>query len=345
MGLFEEIDSRTAEGALCVAENGAVRCTACAHRCLLEEGARGVCRMRFNRGGKLMVPYGYVSAFSCDPVEKKPFFHVLPGSGALSFGMPGCNFSCSFCQNYDSSQLMRERTGACDIMDVTPDEITASALRCGARLVVSTYNEPTISAEWAAAVFAKAADKGLLCAFVSNGYATKETVDFLRPYIRAFKVDLKCFDDNNYRRVMGGSLKPVLETIERLHSYGIWVEIVTLVIPGFNDSDGELQKLAGFIHGVSPDIPWHVTAFHPDYKMTDRSATTADTICRAAAIGRAAGLRFVYGGNVIASALEDTLCPSCGHVVVARKGFKVCENRLASGACPDCGKAVCGIWK
>lgn len=337
-----------AEGKLFEACGGDVRCLACAHGCRIMEGKTGLCRVRKNCGGKLMVPYGYVSSAACDPVEKKPFFHFLPGAGALSFGMLGCNFRCAFCQNSDISQI----SGFASVLETSPEELCVSAQSCGAKMLVSTYNEPLITAEWARAVFEAGQAKGLRCAVVSNGYGSAEVVDFLLPVIDAFKVDLKCFNDANYRKVTGGGLTPVLETIKRLHSRGVWVEVVTLVVPGFNDSPAELLSIAEFICGVSPDIPWHVTAFHPAYRMTDVPSTPDGTLLRAAEAGAGAGLRYVYVGNTGQFTRpggrvgwEDTLCPHCGAALIKRRGFSVIENCLSEGKCPGCGKNVPGVWR
>jgi len=350
MNLQEMLDSRVRAAELYKAlTGGAVKCLACAHGCAVKDGARGICRMRFNKGGALYAPWGYVAGQACDPVEKKPFFHLLPGSGALSFGMLGCNFYCEFCQNYVTSQALNETECVAAVRDVVPRDIVSAAARCGAKLAVSTYNEPLITAEWAKSVFTEAKAAGLLCAYVSNGYASPEAVEYIRPVLDAWKVDLKCFDDGKYRKTTGGSLKPVLDTIRRIKDAGIWTEIVTLVIPGFNDSHEELSKIAGFIASVSPDIPWHVTAFHPDYKMTGRPATPPELLDRAVSAGLSAGLKFVYSGNIPGSGHENTLCPSCGALLVERAGYEVKIRELKTerghkAACAKCGAAIAGIF-
>jgi pyruvate formate lyase activating enzyme len=326
--------------------DGRLRCVACGHRCPLPDGARGVCRVRFNQGNRLLVPWGYVGGVQCDPIEKKPFFHVYPGALAYSFGMLGCDLHCGYCQNWVTSQALRDPQAAAPPLRISPEAIVEDALRQRARVVVSTYNEPLITAEWAVAVFREARAAGLATAFVSNGNGTPEALEYLRPWIDAYKVDLKSFDDRRYRE-LGGRLTPILDTIVRLHAMGVWIEIVTLLIPGFNDSRDELERLTAFVAGVSPDIPWHVTAFHADYKMQDRHDTTASMLLGAAAIGRGNGLRYVYAGNLPGRVgdLEDTHCPGCGECVVARRGYLIRDYRLdASGRCPACETRVPGVW-
>jgi pyruvate formate lyase activating enzyme len=312
----------------------------------LAEGRRGVCKVRFSAGGRLRVPFGYVAGMACDPVEKKPFFHVLPGSDALTFGMLGCDFHCAFCQNWITSQALRDEQADTRIQSVTPTQIVAAARRSGARLVVSSYNEPLITAEWAEAVFAEAQPSGMLCALVSNGNATPEVLDFLQPRLGAFKVDLKGFDDGRYRQ-LGGSLAAVTSTIQNVHARGLWLEVVTLLVPGFNDGESELKALTGFLASVSPDIPWHVTAFHPDYQMTEPRATRAEDLLRAAAIGTAAGLRYVYAGNRAGQVgeWEHTRCPGCGAVLIERCGYRVTPRLIGpDGVCRACGRTIPGIW-
>lgn len=340
------LDRHTVPGRLWHAEDGKVRCLACGHRCLIAPGRRGVCKVRLNRDGELRVPFGYVAGVACDPVEKKPFFHVLPGSDALTFGMLGCDFHCAYCQNWITSQALRDDAALASIQPATPEQLVAAARRHGARLMVSSYNEPLITAEWAAAVFAAARPAGLLCAFVSNGNATTEALDFLQPWLAAFKVDLKGFNDRRYRS-LGGTLAAVTETIRLVHARGLWLEVVTLLVPGFNDEDAELRDLTQFLASVSPDIPWHVTAFHPDYRMTEPRPTRVADLIRAAEIGAAAGLRFVYAGNLPGRVgeWENTRCPHCARTLVRRHGFTVLENLLVTGnRCPGCGALVPGLW-
>jgi pyruvate formate lyase activating enzyme len=292
------------------------------------------------------VPFGYVAGVQCDPVEKKPFNHVYPGSDALTFGMLGCDFHCGYCQNWVTSQALRDEAAPGAMQPVSPAELVAAGQRHGARLVVSSYNEPLITAEWAVAVFQEAKAVGLACAFVSNGNATAEALDFLKPWIVAYKIDLKSFDDKRYRE-LGGTLEHVTEGIRMVHERGLWLEIVTLIVPGFNDNDPELRAMAKFIASVSRDIPWHVTAFHKDYKMTDRAETAASQLVRAAEIGAEEGLRFVYAGNAPGRVgpWENTFCPNCREELISRFGYLVRDYRITpKGECPKCGASIPGIW-
>jgi pyruvate formate lyase activating enzyme len=323
-----------------------VRCYACGHRCLIPDGRDGVCRVRFNRDGVLHVPHGYVAtSLQLDPVEKKPFFHVLPGAAALSFGMLGCDYHCGYCQNWLTSQVLRDAEAVARPSRITPEEIVRCALQHGAPIVTSTYNEPLITSEWAVAVFRLAKAAGLKTAYVSNGNATPEVIEYLRPWLDLYKVDLKGFNDANYRK-LGGKLQTVLDTIQLLVAKGFWVEVVTLVVPNWNDSHEELRDIARYLAGVSRDIPWHVTAFHPDYKMTDRAWTPVKVLTRATEIGRAEGLRYVYAGNAPGrtGSLESTYCPSCATLLVERVGFRVLANHLDAGACPRCRTRIPGVW-
>ncbi len=344
--LADVLDSQTTAGTLWHKEEERIRCVACGHRCLIGEGQRGICKVRMNEGGVLKVPFGYVAGLQCDPIEKKPFFHVFPGSDALTFGMMGCDFHCSYCQNWVSSQALRDAAALAPIRQVTPANLVGFACREGARLVVSSYNEPLITAEWAVAVFQEAKPAGLTCAFVSNGNATPEALDFLQPWIRAFKVDLKSFDERHYRS-LGGTLEHVTDTIRMVHERGIWLEVVTLIIPGFNDSQAELRDAARFLAGVSVDIPWHVTAFHKDYKMTGPDNTTVGDLVRAAEIGVEEGLRFVYAGNLPGHVgqWENTRCPACQETVIERYGYLIRSYGLtAEGRCPHCQTQLPGVW-
>jgi pyruvate formate lyase activating enzyme len=347
--LKEALAARTREAAPELVESidgRRLRCVACGHRCPIPSGAAGVCKVRFNDGGRLRVPWGYVAGVQCDPVEKKPFFHVEPGALAYSFGMLGCDLHCGYCQNWLTSQVLRDPSAAAPPRDADPAELVDDAIRQGARIMVSTYNEPLITAEWAVAVFTEARRRGLLTGFVSNGNGTPDVLRYLRPHLDIYKVDLKSFDDRRYRE-LGGRLQPILDTIEWLHESGVWLEVVTLLVPGFNDGDAELRGLASFLARVSADVPWHVTAFHQDYRMTDAPATTSDTLLRAVRIGQEAGLRYVYAGNLPGQVgnLEHTACGRCGEQVIARVGFRIRDYRLLQGgACPGCGARVPGRW-
>jgi pyruvate formate lyase activating enzyme len=347
--LAEVLEVRTAEAAPELVETIArerLRCYACGHECPIPEGAAGVCKVRFNRGGILHVPFGYVGGVQCDPVEKKPFFHVRPGALAFSFGMLGCDLHCSYCQNWVTSQAIRDPQAVSPPMDVSPVQLAQEACALGARIVVSTYNEPLITSEWAVAIFKEARAVGLMTAFVSNGNGTPRVLAYLRPWVDLYKVDLKSFDDRHYRQ-LGGRLDPILATIRSLHEMGFWLEIVTLLIPGFNDSRDEVDRLTSFVAGVSSDIPWHVTAFHKDYRMTEPGNTTPEMLLAAAAIGRGNGLRYVYAGNLPGRVgdLENTRCHNCQALLIEREGYFVVQYRLtASGTCPDCGTVIPGRW-
>jgi pyruvate formate lyase activating enzyme len=323
-----------------------IRCHACGHQCPIPDGALGVCKVRFNEGGRLLVPWGYVAGVQCDPVEKKPFFHAYPGALAYSFGMLGCDLHCSYCQNWVTSQALRDPEATVPPRDTTPASLVQDALRQRAKIVVSTYNEPLITAEWAVAVFKEAREHGLVTGFVSNGNGTTRVLEYLRPHLDLYKVDLKSFDDRRYRE-LGGRLQPILDTIQWLHRAGVWVEIVTLLVPGFNDSEQELRGLTSFLAGVSADVPWHVTAFHQDYRMQDAANTTADMLIRAARIGHESGLRYVYAGNLPGRVgnLEHTQCGACGERLITRYGYLIQEYRLTEqGACPRCHAQVPGRW-
>src|SRR5438128_3009217 len=323
-----------------------VRCYSCGHECPIPEGQPGVCKVRYNRGGKLYVPWGYVGGVQCDPIEKKPFFHAYPGALAYSFGMLGCDLHCSYCQNWVTSQALRDPSAISPPLGATPELLVRDALRQGAKVLVSTYNEPLITAEWAVAVFKEARAAGLLTGFVSNGNATPQVLEYLRPWIDLYKVDLTSFSERHYHE-LGGRIGPILETIRRLFEMGFWLEIVTLVIPGFNDSDDELTRLAEFLASVSADIPWHVTAFHKDYKMTDPENTSAQTLMRAAEIGKRAGLRYVYAGNLpgMVGDWENTRCPNCRELLIERNGYLITGYHLTpQGCCPSCGASIPGRW-
>ncbi len=532
--LDQQLDTLTAGGALYDKHaDGSLTCYACGHRCLIKPGRRGICKVRYNLEGELRVPWGYVGALQCDPTEKKPFFHVYPGSDTLTFGMLGCDMHCPYCfppgtqietdrgqlpiervfnlgqhfvqtsdgevarpaalraldgsghwrrvtqvfkhfytgdltvirphflpelrctpdhsifattdpnrppekveaaqltgrhwlvvprafaastpalaplvaaaagqtrlprgtpkplttpddylvpirelasaayngevynlevegehnylangilvancQNWITSQALRDPASAlagAGPQPVTAQQLVTLARQQGARLVGSSYNEPLITSEWAVSVFKEAQAAGLACAFVSNGNATREVLEYIRPYVSAYKIDLKTMSDRNYRR-LGAVLAHVLDGIRMVHEMGFWLEIVTLVIPGFNDSPQELNEAARFLAGLSADIPWHVTAFHQDYHMTDPDETTAATLMRAAEIGRAAGLRYVYAGNLPGQVgeHEHTFCPNCHTRVIARHGYVILDYRLSpEGACPKCGTRLAGIW-
>ena len=329
-------------------EGGAVRCLACAHRCLIKPGRRGVCQVRSNHDGELSVPWGYVAAAHADPIEKKPFNHFLPGATAFTFGMIGCDFHCGYCQNWVTSQPLRDGfdLDSYMIQRVTPEQLVQQAKRCGAQVMASSYNEPLITSEWAVDVFTRAKREGMRCVYISNGNATPEALRFLRPHLSAYKIDLKTMQDKHYRQ-LGGVLQHVLDSIVLARQLGLWVEVVTLVIPDFNDSQQELWDTARFITSVSADIPWHVTAFHPDYQRLDGRPTPPETLQLAAEIGQEAGLHYVYAGNLPGRVgpLENTYCPNCTALLIERRGYQIRTYRVtAQGSCPKCGAAIAGIW-
>jgi pyruvate formate lyase activating enzyme len=323
-----------------------VHCFACAHNCAISDGGRGICQVRFNVGGKLFVPRGYVAALQCDPVEKKPFFHVYPSSDALTFGMLGCDLHCGYCQNWDISQALRDAQAGRPPTLVTPTQLIEIGRRQNARIVASSYNEPLITSEWAVEVFREATAAGMLCAFVSNGNATREVLEYIKPYVSAYKIDLKSMRDKAYRQ-LGAPLDHILEGIRLVHAMGFWMEIVTLVVPGFNDSEEELRDAARFLASLSLEIPWHVTAFHQDYKMLDKDNTSVRQLIRACEIGREAGLRYVYAGNLPGRVgdWEHTACPTCGTHVIERYGYLITSYSLTpAGNCPACGAHIPGLW-
>lgn len=323
--------------------DGRVRCNLCAHRCTIAEGKRGICNVRENRGGTLYtLVYGRTITQHVDPIEKKPLYHFYPGSTAYSIATPGCNFQCRWCQNWQISQMPREQDFIAGT-EASPDEVVARAIRSGSRSIAYTYTEPTIFFEYAYDTAREAHAEGLNNLYVTNGYMTEEMLETFQPYLDAANVDLKAFRDSTYRKYVGARLQPVLDTLKRMKSLGIWLEVTTLVIPGINDDPAELADAVDFVaQELGVDTPWHISRFFPNYKMMDVPPTPADTLQMARDIGIEKGLRHVYVGNMQADA--DTLCHECGNVVIRRVGMSVIENRIASdGTCPDCGTPVAGI--
>ena len=329
-------------------DHNRLRCFSCGHCCPIPEGQAGVCKVRYNRGGTLYVPWGYTAGTQCDPVEKKPFFHAHPGALAYSFGMLGCDLHCAYCQNWVTSQALRDPKAVSLPHEASPENLVRDAVAQGAKILVSTYNEPLITSEWAVAVFKEAKGAGLITGFVSNGNGTPQVLEYLRPHLDLYKVDLKSFDDRHYHE-LGGRIGPILDSIRRIHAMGLWLEIVTLLIPGFNDSVDELRRLAEFLANISPDIPWHVTAFHGDYKMQNDVArdTNVEDLLHAVEIGRQSGLRYIYAGNLpgMVGEWEDTRCPGCHANLIERHGYLIKNYRLTpEGCCPDCFAAIPGRW-
>jgi len=347
-------------------EGGRVLCTLCPHDCRIGPGGRGACAVRYNEDGRLYtLVYDKVVARHLDPIEKKPLFHFLPGSTAYSIGTVGCNLRCAFCQNWEIAQWPKEHlakggAAAADAHEpicpplasleraipgerVTPESIVAAALKSGARTIAYTYTEPTIFYELACDTAALARKRGLKNVFVSNGFIGEAAQRELATVLDAVNVDLKAFREETYRRVSRARLEPVLEAIARYRELGVWVEVTTLVVPGMNDSDEELHSIAGFLAAVGADVPWHVSQFHPAYRMLDAPVTPVERLRRAVEIGRAAGLRYVYEGNVPGEKGENTCCHACGALLVERYGFYVRRNAIRDGACPKCRAKVAGI--
>ncbi len=324
-------------------ENGLVRCELCSHYCFITPGRRGLCAVRENRDGSLYsLVYGQVAAEAADPVEKKPLYHFLPGSRTWSIATRGCNFRCRHCQNHTLSQLGPRENPAARLR--SPQEIVAMAQAAGCQSISYTYSEPTIFFEFAEDCGLLARKQGLKNILVSNGYMSAEATERAATWLDAANIDIKAFSENFYQRICGARLAPVLETVQRLHSQGVWIEITTLVIPGLNDSEKELQQLAEFIASISPDIPWHLSAFHPAYKLTDIPRTSLEILLKAREIGQAAGLRYVYLGNVLLAGAGDTHCPSCGKTAIQRGGYQIVFNTYAAGTCRNCGFKVAGGW-
>jgi pyruvate formate lyase activating enzyme len=320
-----------------------VRCDLCAHRCRIPPGKAGICAVRVNQDGELYtLVYGKAISAHVDPMEKKPLYHFFPGSMIFSIATVGCNFHCGFCQNWDISQMSKGPRGQIAGQSFPPDQVVAAARRAGCRSIAYTYSEPTIFFEYAYDVALLAHKAGLKNVFVTNGYQTPETVALMKGVIDAANVDLKAFRDDTYRKVCGAKLQPVLDAIRLMHEAGIWVEVTTLVVPGQNDSPAELRDIAHFVASVSRDMPWHISRFHPDYKMLDLDATPRDTLLRAAEIGKEEGLRYIYVGNLPGTGYEDTHCPSCGQTVVRRYGYSV-RNELRGDKCPQCGTQLAVI--
>ncbi len=332
------------------AEEGArVRCLLCAHHCRIPEGERGICHARENQAGVLYSRvYGRLVAQAVDPVEKKPLFHFYPGSQAYSIATMGCNLSCSFCQNADISQGLGEGLGVLG-RDTPPEAVVNAALGTGCRSIAYTYTEPTVFFEYSYDVGRLAHQQGLANIYVTNGYMSSDMLDLAAspdgpPLIDAANVDLKAFTDAFYRQQCGARLQPVLDNLKLLKARGVWLEVTTLVIPGLNDSDGELGEIAAFIaQELGAATPWHVSRFHPTYRLTDRPPTPVSTVLRAREIGLQAGLHYVYAGNIPGLGGEDTLCPACGATVIARSGFTVRRNRAVGGVCAACGAAIAGV--
>jgi pyruvate formate lyase activating enzyme len=325
-------------------EGGKVLCGLCSHRCLIAPGHRGICAVRENRDGTLFsLVYDRIIARNIDPIEKKPLFHFLPGSLSFSLATPGCNFRCKHCQNADISQLPRDGGGMVPGEPVSPAEIVEAALRHDCASISYTYTEPTIFFELAYDTAKLARKAGLKNVFVTNGYITPEALREISPFLDAANIDLKGFTDDFYKNVCGARLQPVLDSIRMYRELGVWIEITTLVIPGHNDSENELRQIAQFIRSVGESVPWHVSRFHPTYKLIDQPVTPVKTLKHARRIGLDAGLRYVYEGNVPGDG-EETVCWSCAKQLVKRYGFSVETNHVTDGKCEFCGAKIDGVW-
>ena len=320
-----------------------VHCYLCNHHCQIGDGKKGGCAVRENRGGTLYtLVYRRLISRNVDPIEKKPMFHFAPGSRSFSIAAVGCNFRCDFCQNYEISQMPRDEKRIVG-EDVSPEEIVAMAKKTGCRTIAYTYTEPTVYFEYAYDIARLATEGGLKNIFVTNGYMTEEALRTIHPHLHGANVDLKAFTDAFYQKRCGGKLAGVLQSLRVMKELGVWVEITTLIIPGLNDSEEELKSLAQFIGSLGAETPWHISRFHPMYKMLDRSPTSVQILEKARKIGLDAGLRYVYTGNVPGDIGEDTFCYNCGKRLVDRLGFQVQENKIKGGKCGHCGSPIDGV--
>ncbi len=337
-----------------------VKCTACSWYCQIPPGQTGICSVRQNINGTLnLLVYGQAVSVNVDPMEKKPLFHFLPGEKILSMGTLGCNFGCEFCQNWDISQASKTlkltllKSQKLNLLgtelakygiSASPSYLVDYAVKHNIPAIAYTYNEPSIFVEYAFDTAKLAHKRGLKNVFVSNGYESKETLEYMRPYLDAINIDLKAFSEDFYQKICKAKLAPVLENIKRVWQLGIWEEITTLIIPGENDGQEELNKIAQFIASVSRDIPWHVTRFHPDYKMTHKSETPKESLVKAYQIGKKAGLKYVYVGNVLNNKYESTYCSRCGKKLISRNWHEVEILNFKNGQCGNCGEKIKGVW-
>ncbi len=318
-------------------ENNEVQCALCAHRCLIKPGRLGICGVRENRDGTLYsLVYAQAISANVDPIEKKPLYHFLPGTGAFSIATVGCNFRCAFCQNADISQASKSKGWGRWGQELPPEQVVDLAQKYRCASIAYTYTEPTVFFEYAYDTAQIATARGIKNVFVTNGYMTEEALGKIEPYLDAANVDLKGFTDEFYRRTCGAQLQPVLDSIRLMHQMGVLVEVTTLIVPGHNDSDEELRRIARFLADISPDLPWHISRFVPHYKMTDVPPTPVETLHRAAEIGYETGLRYVYAGNVPGDRYESTYCPGCGEVAIQRFGYHT-QVKLDGNRCRNCG--------
>ncbi|MBN2283709.1 MAG: AmmeMemoRadiSam system radical SAM enzyme [Deltaproteobacteria bacterium] len=325
-------------------EDGKVRCVLCAHTCVIAPGKKGICGVRVNEEGTLYtLVYGTIIAENVDPIEKKPLFHILPGSRSYSIATVGCNFQCTFCQNSDISQMPRDQNRIVG-KECTPSTLVEHALQSGSKTIAYTYTEPTVFFELAYDTAKMAHDKDIRNVFVTNGYMTADMLDMLSPYLDGANVDLKSFSNEFYKKYCGARLQPVLDSLRRMKDLGIWLEITTLLIPGLNDSDEELADIARYIHSLGDGTPWHISRFHPQYRLLNIPPTPVETLHRARRCGIEAGLKYVYTGNVPGDEGENTYCHHCGNLLIERYGFRIGRINIKNGACVKCGTAAEGIW-
>jgi len=325
-------------------EGEKVQCFLCNHRCTISPSKRGLCGVRENQEGKLYtLVFGRTISMNVDPIEKKPLFHLFPGSGSFSIATVGCNFRCLQCQNHEISQMPADEKRI-EGSVVLPSKIVSLAKEYRCRSISYTYTEPTIYFEYAYETSAIASREGIRNVFVTNGYMTEEALRTIRPYLDAANVDLKSFQEKFYKEICGARLKPVMENLKLMKELGIWVEITTLVIPTLNDSDREFEEIAQFILSLGQEVPWHISAFYPTYKMLNLPRTPASILFRAREIGMKAGLRYVYCGNIPGRGGEDTFCPHCGEKVIERVGFQVIKNEVVEGECRHCHTKIDGVW-
>lgn len=325
-------------------EAGKVRCNLCRFHCTIAAGRRGRCGVRENREGALYsLVYGYAVAENVDPIEKKPLYHFHPGSRSLSLATVGCNFHCLHCQNSDISQWPHQRSGIPGT-ELSPQDVVRHAIESKAASIAYTYTEPTIFFEYAFDTAVEARKAGIKNVFVTNGYTTTEALESIAPYLDAANVDLKGFSDKAYRDVTGASLDGVLDCLRDYRRLGIWLEVTTLVIPGHNDSEEELRHIATFIaEDLGRDVPWHISAFYPTYKMLDRPPTPVSSLVLARDLGRRAGLKYVYLGNVDEPDGGNTICPGCGQIVIRRKGLQFIDTELTGNLCNYCRHEIAGV--